>query len=131
MPFAGKISHAFFDKTGTITTDQLVARGIVNGPAVAESNSSDGGAEPRKLKPVHDISAPMACVIGGCHSLLQVALLFCLCCNCFSSFGGVSIVLLHTLPSSRYSASLASSHFCPPVCKVVFCFSLFLHFHPC
>ena len=65
MPFAGKISHAFFDKTGTITTDQLIVRGVISG-------QGEGGGV-RKLQPVTDLSGPMACVIGGCHSLLQVA----------------------------------------------------------
>jgi cation-transporting ATPase 13A1 len=31
VPFAGKITHCLFDKTGTITTDTLVPVGVING----------------------------------------------------------------------------------------------------
>ena len=33
VPFAGKVSHCLFDKTGTITTDTLVPVGVTNGAA--------------------------------------------------------------------------------------------------
>jgi cation-transporting ATPase 13A1 len=38
VPTAGKISHCLFDKTGTITTDQLVPVGVVN---MGASNSGE------------------------------------------------------------------------------------------
>ena len=77
VPFAGRITAAFFDKTGTITTDQLIARGIINGPAAHETAAAEKAAAgalaaTRPLKPTLELSPSMACVIGGCHSLLQV-----------------------------------------------------------
>ena len=39
VPFAGKISHVLFDKTGTITTDQLLPVGVVNHPQASSFSS--------------------------------------------------------------------------------------------
>ena len=72
VPFAGKITHAFFDKTGTITTDQLITRGVVNAPGRDDALADARSTKPRSLLAINDLSGPMACVIGGCHSLLQV-----------------------------------------------------------
>lgn len=76
VPLAGKVTHAFFDKTGTITTDQLITRGIVNGGGASSNAASSTSVDalPRKLAPANLLSAPMACIIGGCHSLLQAAI---------------------------------------------------------
>ena len=42
VPLAGKIDACFFDKTGTITTDQLEATGIVPAQAGESASSSSG-----------------------------------------------------------------------------------------
>jgi cation-transporting ATPase 13A1 len=69
VPYAGRLTHTLFDKTGTLTTDELTVRGVVNATAPAEGGGS-GGA--RSVQSVSSASAEMCCVIGGCHSLLQV-----------------------------------------------------------
>ena len=72
VPLAGKIDACFFDKTGTITTDQLEATGIV--PAqTGESASSSSGCRNDGEK-ISMAEAPLeSCrVIAGCHSLLQI-----------------------------------------------------------
>ncbi|KNC52742.1 P-type ATPase superfamily [Thecamonas trahens ATCC 50062] len=58
IPLAGKVNVALFDKTGTITTDKLVADAVVarNGPPVKPSDA------PRSAR----------VVLAGCHSLVQV-----------------------------------------------------------
>jgi cation-transporting ATPase 13A1 len=75
VPLAGKIDSCFFDKTGTITTDQLEATGIVP-PKLDEASSSNSGSSSGAAtgEKVPMISAPLeSCrVIAGCHSLLQV-----------------------------------------------------------
>ena len=60
VPMSGRIDCIFFDKTGTVTTDQLEAVGII---------PSNGKGELVSLK-----KAPLdACrVLSGCHSLLEL-----------------------------------------------------------
>lgn len=85
IPLAGRVDVCMFDKTGTITTDQLTAIGVVG------SGDRDGGkddtahtipdpadsfiAETGAVRPPHKmIEAPIeaAIVLGGCHSLVQI-----------------------------------------------------------
>eukprot|EP00927_Polykrikos_kofoidii_P048772 TRINITY_DN42987_c0_g1_i1.p1 TRINITY_DN42987_c0_g1~~TRINITY_DN42987_c0_g1_i1.p1 ORF type:complete len:1564 (-),score=312.27 TRINITY_DN42987_c0_g1_i1:135-4268(-) len=79
VPFAGKITHCLFDKTGTITTDTLALEGIVNGneQAKADTSSQEVVACNRKsnnlgLEPVHQASTEASLVLGACHSLVSV-----------------------------------------------------------
>jgi len=60
VPSAGRVTHCLFDKTGTITTDELIPAGIVNNVA----NNS--------LRKFHNASKHTMVVIAGCHSLLAV-----------------------------------------------------------
>jgi len=73
VPLAGKIDACFFDKTGTITTDQLEATGIVPASQGASSGASTSASAPFGEK-IPMVNAPLeSCrVIAGCHSLLQV-----------------------------------------------------------
>ena len=57
IPFAGKVDVTLFDKTGTITTDKLVADAIV---------TPGGSASPKEAPLLPRI------VLAGCHSLVQV-----------------------------------------------------------
>ena len=61
VPVAGKVDCCLFDKTGTITSDRLVAEGVVC--------DLDKGSE---LKKPVDASRTASIVIGGCHALLQI-----------------------------------------------------------
>jgi len=60
VPNAGKVSYCLFDKTGTITTDELSPAGIIN---VCPN--------PSMLK-FQEASKMMSVVIAGCHSLISV-----------------------------------------------------------
>ena len=60
VPGAGRVTHCLFDKTGTITTDELIPAGIVNNAA----NNS--------LRKFDNASKNTMVVIAGCHSLLAV-----------------------------------------------------------
>ena len=68
VPYAGRLTHCLFDKTGTITTDELTMRGVVNNTP----GGGGGGGASAELSPIGEANAQMVCVIGGCHSLLQV-----------------------------------------------------------
>ena len=61
VPVAGKVDSCLFDKTGTITSDRLVAEGILC--------DLKKGAE---LKKPVEASQTASIVIGGCHALLQI-----------------------------------------------------------
>eukprot|EP00191_Tetraselmis_sp_GSL018_P024865 CAMPEP_0177625406 /NCGR_PEP_ID=MMETSP0419_2-20121207/30080_1 /TAXON_ID=582737 /ORGANISM="Tetraselmis sp., Strain GSL018" /LENGTH=1497 /DNA_ID=CAMNT_0019126345 /DNA_START=66 /DNA_END=4559 /DNA_ORIENTATION=- len=67
IPYAGRVTHCLFDKTGTLTTDQLVAVGVVDKGAAGTA-----GDAPRPLVGMEDASDALCCVIGGCHSLIEV-----------------------------------------------------------
>ena len=51
VPFAGKITHCLFDKTGTITTDQLVPVGIVNACSAPATASKPCSTPPIRITP--------------------------------------------------------------------------------
>lgn len=64
VPMAGRVDCCFFDKTGTITTDEMEAVGSVD-PSLKGKDSL--GLQSSKATNLH------ACrVIAGCHSLLEV-----------------------------------------------------------
>lgn len=80
VPMAGKISHCLFDKTGTITTDQLMPVGIVNYNSASRSVGEDTNSqcvddneigEPH-LSPVTTASAETALILAACHSLVTI-----------------------------------------------------------
>merc|ERR1712217_885817 len=60
VPSAGRVKYCLFDKTGTITTDELIPAGIVN------NNSR------HELEDMKNASEICSLIIGGCHSLLTV-----------------------------------------------------------
>jgi cation-transporting ATPase 13A1 len=66
VPMAGKIDSCLFDKTGTITSDKLVAVGVVDASDLNNSTSSAQIATPIEC------SKTSAIIIGGCHSLVQI-----------------------------------------------------------
>eukprot|EP00928_Gymnodinium_smaydae_P014577 TRINITY_DN15366_c1_g1_i1.p1 TRINITY_DN15366_c1_g1~~TRINITY_DN15366_c1_g1_i1.p1 ORF type:complete len:1530 (-),score=419.39 TRINITY_DN15366_c1_g1_i1:49-4638(-) len=68
VPFAGKLTHCLFDKTGTITTDTLSLEGIVN--ATTDAPSSEAKTE---LEPVRAASLQASMVLGACHSIVEVS----------------------------------------------------------
>mmetsp|Transcript_272 Transcript_272/g.664 ORF Transcript_272/g.664 Transcript_272/m.664 type:complete len:1324 (+) Transcript_272:50-4021(+) len=73
VPLAGKIDACFFDKTGTITTDQLEATGIVPAEGAGDSGATTSSAVLFGEKIPMDKAPLESCrVIAGCHSLLQV-----------------------------------------------------------
>ena len=60
-PVAGKIDSCLFDKTGTITSDRLVAEGVL----------SDLSKNAELKQPV-EASKNVSIVVGGCHALLEI-----------------------------------------------------------
>jgi cation-transporting ATPase 13A1 len=72
IPLAGKISVCLFDKTGTITTDELVAAGYVAPPSNAETTKTKDSFDPYTLDPMLQCPIEAAVVMGGCHSLVSV-----------------------------------------------------------
>lgn len=87
VPLAGKISHCLFDKTGTITTDQLVPVGIIGynsdkEQALEEKFSRYYREEDveesdekvfKNLTPVEEAEGMTAIILAGCHSLVEVS----------------------------------------------------------
>ena len=61
VPVAGKIDSCLFDKTGTITSDRLVAEGVL----------SDLSKNAELKQPV-EASKNVSIVVGGCHALLEI-----------------------------------------------------------
>eukprot|EP00053_Salpingoeca_punica_P019510 m.197814 g.197814 ORF g.197814 m.197814 type:complete len:1363 (+) comp17670_c0_seq2:1993-6081(+) len=66
IPLAGKVDSTMFDKTGTITTDELVPMGIVV-PSCSKAVSTDADL-------VAMVKAPkeIGLVLAGCHSLMNI-----------------------------------------------------------
>jgi len=62
VPVAGKVDCCLFDKTGTITSDRLVAEGIAMEPL---------GRNVVVKQPI-EASQNASIVIGGCHALLDI-----------------------------------------------------------
>ena len=62
VPVAGKVDCCLFDKTGTITSDRLVAEGVAMEPL---------GRDVAVKQPI-DASQNASIVIGGCHALLEI-----------------------------------------------------------
>lgn len=74
VPLAGKVSHCLFDKTGTITTDQLVPAGLINYNGEAggdhDSAAAEAAANIPNLEVVHCASGETAMILAACHSLV-------------------------------------------------------------
>eukprot|EP00054_Salpingoeca_dolichothecata_P000146 m.16120 g.16120 ORF g.16120 m.16120 type:complete len:1361 (+) comp10277_c0_seq1:123-4205(+) len=67
IPMAGKVQACLFDKTGTITSDELVAAGVV-----AASSASSNSTAPVKPVPCSQAPPQMCYVMAGCHSLVNI-----------------------------------------------------------
>lgn len=97
VPISGKVDTCVFDKTGTITTDELVAVGVVSpsasyqhlraafvaalasrdtsttpGEAAPSSDAAAVVASTAGMTPMKEASSEMFLVLGGCHSLVLV-----------------------------------------------------------
>ena len=85
VPYAGKIQHCLFDKTGTLSTDKLIPIGIVNAStskALAKARKTKGHdgvgtlvkelVHGQTLLRVPEASPGAAMVLAACHSLVQV-----------------------------------------------------------
>jgi manganese-transporting P-type ATPase len=67
VPMAGKIDCCLFDKTGTITSDKLVAVGVVDASSLKSADSYL-----MKIPTPIECSKTSSIIIGGCHSLVQI-----------------------------------------------------------
>jgi cation-transporting ATPase 13A1 len=85
VPLAGKVSHCLFDKTGTITTDQLVPVGIINYNSAISTVGEDSSINPADLvgnsgapagvptlNSVSSACAETALILAACHSLVVI-----------------------------------------------------------
>ncbi|KAI9216930.1 hypothetical protein BC828DRAFT_408968 [Blastocladiella britannica] len=63
IPFAGKLDILCFDKTGTITTEDLVVDGVVGVP---------GAADPMEMSPAHKAPAATLLVLAAAHALVKL-----------------------------------------------------------
>eukprot|EP00049_Salpingoeca_infusionum_P025583 m.20377 g.20377 ORF g.20377 m.20377 type:complete len:1339 (+) comp8156_c0_seq2:3-4019(+) len=77
IPIAGKVDACLFDKTGTITSDELIATGVVATtkhctcePHYGHSHSSSSSAI--APSPMSTMPLEPALVIAGCHSLVDI-----------------------------------------------------------
>lgn len=72
IPTAGKVDLCLFDKTGTITADQLAAVGLVQvrKPNDKQQEGKEGLA--RDLEPIGNASFETAIVLGTCHALMSL-----------------------------------------------------------
>ena len=70
VPISGKVDTCLFDKTWTLTSDQLVAVGVVTPVSGAGAGGEDG--EYSELTPCAEASKAASLVVAGCHSLVQV-----------------------------------------------------------
>ena len=68
VPIAGKLDCCLYDKTGTLTTDELVAVGVLE----ARSMKEDGSADEDQLTAMTKVASESALVLAGCHSLVLV-----------------------------------------------------------
>eukprot|EP01127_Copromyxa_protea_P019679 TRINITY_DN6440_c0_g1_i1.p1 TRINITY_DN6440_c0_g1~~TRINITY_DN6440_c0_g1_i1.p1 ORF type:complete len:1356 (+),score=374.54 TRINITY_DN6440_c0_g1_i1:25-4092(+) len=64
IPTAGKVDICLFDKTGTITSDQLTAVGVIDVGAKNKDHNS--------LQAMNKSSIETALVLGGCHALISI-----------------------------------------------------------
>ena len=69
---AGKIDSCLFDKTGTITSDKLVAVGVVDVSDLNKNTSSSSSSSSSRIATPIECSKTSAIIIGGCHSLVQI-----------------------------------------------------------
>ena len=58
----------FFQTTGTLTTDELVAVGVLEQSGLLKPKATDKGGY--KLKPMIQVHNEAALVMAGCHSLV-------------------------------------------------------------
>eukprot|EP01147_Barroeca_monosierra_P010353 gene10353-2488_t len=77
IPLAGKIDTCLFDKTGTITTDELVAAGVI---AISQFDEATAHKQHKKLacsvpqerQSMNTMPLEASAVISGCHSLVDI-----------------------------------------------------------
>ncbi|CAK4621626.1 hypothetical protein LEN26_020084 [Aphanomyces euteiches] len=67
ISLAGKVNICLFDKTGTITTDQLTAVGVVS-----NDGTQDDVKEVLPHKPMINSHMNACLVLAGCHSLVEI-----------------------------------------------------------
>jgi len=78
VPYAGKIQHCLFDKTGTLSTDKLIPIGIVNATDQIKSKPAPDEQVVKKLvsdrvlERVPSAAPGAAMILAACHSLVQV-----------------------------------------------------------
>ncbi len=79
IPIAGKVDVCIFDKTGTITTDELVAVGVSLPVSLSRNNSHDsfsirgGGPSPKDgFYNMQSVPSAACLVLAGCHSLVLI-----------------------------------------------------------
>lgn len=82
VPLAGKVSHCLFDKTGTITTDQLVPVGVINYNSSISTVGEDSLLNANdldnidknipQLNAVSSACAETALILAACHSLVVI-----------------------------------------------------------
>ena len=70
VPLAGKVDVCLFDKTGTITTDQLAAAGTMSADSATEKHEKGVGEAAPPLTPLDTASDTVQAVLAGCHSLV-------------------------------------------------------------
>jgi manganese-transporting P-type ATPase len=70
VPLAGKLDACLYDKTGTLTTDELVAVGVCSGNSLTRAKPDE--SEPDFLTPFQRMPGEPALVLAGCHSLVEV-----------------------------------------------------------
>ena len=67
VSFADSSTFLLFDTTGTLTTDELVAVGVLEQSQLLKPNATDKGYT---LKPMIQVHNEAALVMAGCHSLV-------------------------------------------------------------
>ena len=81
IPFAGRVDVCCFDKTGTITAENLVLEGIVgveyvfHGLTVCSNHGSDlpcSPTDPKRLVDVKESSRETTLCLAGAHALVQL-----------------------------------------------------------
>ena len=70
IPNAGKLDTCLFDKTGTITTDELTAVGVAAWSGAPSQGTAESSAQPVTAM----LHAPVPCcaVLAGCQSLVDI-----------------------------------------------------------
>ncbi len=78
IPIAGKVDVCIFDKTGTITTDELVAVGVSLPVSLSRNNPKDSFSIRSPSPPkdgfynMQNVPSAACLVLAGCHSLVLI-----------------------------------------------------------